>query len=53
MKSLFWRRWLRSVFGAKQARRSSGGAPRWRRILSLEAMEDRSLPSGSPVLGSV
>src|SRR4051794_9890317 len=47
MKNPFWYRSWQTVFGAKRTRRASGERPK-RRILCLEALEDRSLPSGTP-----
>jgi len=46
MTSPFWRRWLRTDFGPGPARRAAGRGPR-RRVLSLQTMEGRALPSGS------
>ncbi len=49
MKSRFWDRWLRSQFGAKRTRPAPGRGVR-RRVLRLEPVEDRSVPSGTPTL---
>src|SRR5262249_3213533 len=48
MNSAFRRRWWQTVFGPKATRRPSVGRPR--RALRLEVLEDRSLPSGTPVM---
>src|SRR5262249_55661357 len=46
MKTPLWHRWLNSVGSPKQAQTSRGG--RRRRVLSLEALEDRVTPSLTP-----
>ena len=46
MTSPFWQRWLRRNFGARPARPAVARGQR-RRVLSLQAMEVRALPSGS------
>ena len=47
MKTSFWRRWWQSLRAAKQARRAAPRRPR-RRLLCLEALEDRIVPSLAP-----
>ena len=49
MKNQFWYRSWQTLFGAKRPRRASGARPK-RRTLCLEALEDRSLPSGAPAM---
>lgn len=49
MKSRLWHRWLRSHFGAKRTRPAPSRGAR-RRVLRLEPVEDRSVPSGTPTM---
>ena len=49
MKNQFWYRSWQTLCEAKRTRRASGARPK-RRILCLEALEDRSLPSGTPAM---